>query len=168
MTDFGLFTLFLFIHVLSAIVAFGPAFALPLIGALGAKEPAHANFGIRVSERISSRITVPVGLTMPISGVLMIYFVHLDLTARSSWWLGIAIVLYVIALTIAIFVQLPTVRQLIEVTSKAPPPPAPGSPPPSGPPPAVKALVSKVQRNGMILTVLIVLIVLLMVSKPQF
>jgi len=168
MTDFGLFTLFLWIHVLSAIVAFGPTFAFPLIGAMGAKEPIHANFGLRVSERISSRITVPIALTMPISGFLMVYFAHLDLSAPSSRWLGLGIVLYIIALAVAIFLQKPTVHQLVELTSKAPPPPAPGSPAPSGPPPAAKVLIGKIQRNGMILAVLIVLIVLLMVVKPQF
>ena len=111
MTDFGLLTLFLFIHVLSAIVAFGPAFALPLIGAMGGREPAHANFGVRVGERISSRITVPVALTMPISGFLMVYFAHLDLTARTSWWLGIAIVLLTLFIKAVTFY--PTQKSLL-------------------------------------------------------
>ena len=37
MTDLGLFTLFLLLHVLAAIVAFGPVFVFPLIGAMGAQ-----------------------------------------------------------------------------------------------------------------------------------
>ena len=49
----------------------------------------------------------------------------------------------------------------IELTS-APPPL--GSPP--GPPPGVAATVTKIQRGGMLLGVLIVAIVFLMVVKP--
>ena len=41
--------LFLFLHVLGAIVAFGPTFAFSFIGASGGAEPQHANFATRVS-----------------------------------------------------------------------------------------------------------------------
>ena len=55
MTDFGLFTLFLFLHILSAIVAFGPTFVFPIIGAMSSKEPAHGNFGVRINEIVTDR-----------------------------------------------------------------------------------------------------------------
>ena len=47
MTEFGLLTLFLFLHVGAAIIAFGPTFAFPVIGGMAAKEPMHGNFAIR-------------------------------------------------------------------------------------------------------------------------
>jgi uncharacterized membrane protein len=167
MTDPGL-SLFLFLHVGAAIIAFGPTFAFPLIGAMGGKEPAHVNFALRINEMLTDRLVIPFALSMPVTGVFLIYFSHVNLADRSSWWLTIAIVLYIIAVSIAIFVQRPVVQHMVELTSKAPPPPAPGAPPPSGPPPAIREQAAKIRRNGSILGLLIVLIVILMVSKPQF
>jgi predicted integral membrane protein DUF2269 len=168
MTDQGLLTLFLFLHIGAAIVAFGPTFIFPLIGAMARTEPAHTNFAVRVNEMLTSRVVIPFALTMPVSGVFLIYFAHVNLAARSGWWLSIAIVLYIILISIGIFVQRPTVQRMVELTSNPPPAPAPGSPPPSGPPPAVRETAAQIQRNGSILGVLIVVIVLLMVAKPQF
>ena len=69
-----LFPFFLFLHVLGAIVAFGPTFAFSIIGAMGGKEPQHANFATRVSATISR----PDGLSRSgssrvITGVLLIW-----------------------------------------------------------------------------------------------
>ena len=44
----ALFPWLLFLHVLGAIVAFGPTFAFSFIGAMGGAEPQHANFATRV------------------------------------------------------------------------------------------------------------------------
>src|SRR5437016_1599044 len=83
MTEVGLFSLFLFLHVISAIIAFGPTFTFALIGAAGAKEPQHGNFGLRLAETITDRVVIPVALTMPVTGVLLIWFGHFNLTDRS-------------------------------------------------------------------------------------
>ena len=156
-----LFPWLLFLHVLAAVVAFGPTFAFPIIGGMGGREREHANFAVRVSETVTSRIVLPVALTMPVTGVGMIVIAGLDLASRAYWWLGIAIVLYVIAISIGVLNNLPASRRMIELTSA---PPAPGS----GPPPELPALRNRVVRGGMVNTVLIVVIVLLMVVKPQF
>lgn len=176
MTDQGLLTLFLFLHVGAAIIAFGPTFAFPLIGAMAAKEPPHANFAVRVSQHLTERLTIPFALTMPVSGLFLIYFAHINLAARTGWWLSLGIVLYVILLLVALLVQRPTVLKMIEMTAKAPPPTAPsappptapGAPPPMGPPPAIREQAANIRRNGSVLGLLIVVIVLLMVVKPQF
>src|SRR5438128_371185 len=107
MTEFGLLSLFLFLHVLTAIIAFGPSFIFPLIAAAGRAEPMHGNFGLRLGETITNRVVIPVALTMPVTGILLIYFAHFNLLDRSAWWLDIGIVLYIIAVSIAIFVQRP-------------------------------------------------------------
>ncbi len=177
MTDFGLFTLFLFLHVGAAIIAFGPTFAFPLIGRMASKDPAHANFAARVNEVLEDKLVIPFAISMPITGVFLIYFGHVNLADRTGWWLGIAIVLYAIAITIAIAIQRPLVQTLVRLTAGGPPPgaggpPAAGGAPaggrPMGPPPAVLETVKAIQRNGKILGILIVLLVLLMVVKPQF
>ena len=157
-----LFPWLLFLHVLGAIVAFGPTFTFPVIGAMAGSEPQHANFATRVSYALSSRIVYPIGITLPITGAAMIIVRGIDLSSRAYWWLGLAIVLYVIAYGYSFFVQSKHVHRVIELTS-APPPPGAG-----GPPPEVPALVRKIQLGGMAMTVLLVAIILLMVVKPQF
>lgn len=157
-----LFPWLLFLHVLGAIVAFGPTFAFPLIGAAGGAEPQHANFATRVSHLISSRLVYPIGITLPITGALMILVRGINLADRAFWWLGLAIVLYVIAYGYSFFVQSKLVHRVIDLTSAPPPPGA------AGPPPEVPGLVARIQRGGMVLTVLLVSIILLMVVKPQF
>jgi uncharacterized membrane protein len=159
----SLFTILLFLHVLGAIIAFGPTFSFAIIGAMGGKEPMHANFATRVTEAISHRVVWRLALVQGVTGVALILVSGVDLT--TARWLDLGIVLYVIALGFSYFVQTPHVRQVIEMTSTPPPPPAPGAAP-SGPPPALLALIKSVQQGGMILGLLIVAIVFLMVTKP--
>ena len=157
-----LFPWLLFLHVLGAIVAFGPSFAFPIIGAMGGGEPQHGNFATRVSHAISSRLVYPIGITLPITGAGMILVRGIDPSARPNWWLGIAIVLYIIAYGFSFFVQRGLVNRVIGITSTPPPPGA------SGPPHELPPLVKRIQRGGMILTVLLIAIIFLMVVKPQF
>jgi hypothetical protein len=73
-------------------------------------------------------------------------------------------------------VQTKSLERVIEMTTMpagGPPaggPPAGGPPPgaPAGPPPGLREAVQRVQRGGILLTVLIVSIVFLMVVKPVF
>lgn len=157
-----LFPWLLFLHVLAAIAAFGPTFAFPLIGAMGGGEPQHANFATRVSHTLAVRLVYPIGITLPITGALMILVLGLDLTSRAYWWLGLAIVIYVIAYGYSFFVQRKLIDRVIELTSAPPPPGA------SGPPPELPPLVRRIQQGGMATSVLLVSIILLMVVKPQF
>jgi len=150
----------LFLHVLGAIVAFGPTFAFPIIGAMGGKEPQYANFATRVSATLSDRIVTPLGIFQGVTGALLIWISGRDLFA--SIWLIVAIVLYVIALAYALTVQRRHVHRIIELTSAPPPPDA------KGPPPGLPEEVRAVQRGGILLAVLIVTIVFLMVVKPSF
>jgi predicted integral membrane protein DUF2269 len=156
-----LFPWLLFLHVLGAIVAFGPTFTFPIIGALGGAEPQHANFATRVSYALSSRLVYPIGITLPITGAAMIIVRGIDLSSRAYWWLGLAIVLYIIAYGYSFFVQSKIVHRVIEITSTPPPPDA------SGPPPELPPLIRRIQLGGMGMTTLLVIIILLMVVKPQ-
>lgn len=152
----------LFLHVLGAIAAFGPTFAFPIVGAMGGKEPQHANFATRISHSVSSRLVYPIGITLPITGALIILVSGRNLADRANWWLSLAIVLYVIAYGYSFFVQRKTVERIIEMTSAPLPPGA------TGPPPELMANVKRVQRGGAIMTVLLLAIIFLMVVKPQF
>jgi hypothetical protein len=151
----------LFLHVLGAIVAFGPTFTFPFIGAAGGAEPQHANFATRVGHTLANRLVYPIGITLPITGALMILVRGIDLSSRAYWWLGLAIVLYIITYGYAFFVQNKIVQQVIAITSAPPPPGA------SGPPPELPPLVRRIQQGSKAMTVLLVTIILLMVVKPQ-
>jgi hypothetical protein len=156
-----LFPFFLFLHVLGAIVAFGPTFAFSFIGAAGGAEPQHANFATRVSQTLTSRLVLPIGFTLPITGLAMMAVRQINPLERPRWWLALGIVLYLITYSYGFFVQRKLVERVIEITSVPPPPGA------SGPPPELAALVARIQRGGMAMGLLIVTIVFLMVVKPQ-
>jgi hypothetical protein len=156
-----LFPWLLFLHVLGAVVAFGPTFAFSFIGAAGGAEPQHANFATRVSHTISSRLVYPIGLTLPITGLAMMAVREINPFERGYWWLAVAIVLYLVAYGYSFFVQRKYVERVIELTSAPPPPGA------TGPPPELVELVAKIQRGGMMLGILLVAIIFLMVVKPQ-
>ena len=157
-----LFPWLLLLHIVGAVIAFGPTFAFPIIGAMGGAEPQHANFATRVSSVIGDRLVAPLALSMAVTGVGLILVTGRNPLDRGSWWLAIAIVLYVIALVFSIAVQNRSVARVIELTSAPPPPGA------SGPPPELRALVGRVQQGGILLMVLFLVIVSLMVLKPQF
>lgn len=161
-----LFPWLLWLHIFGAIVAFGPTFAFPLIGGMGGKEPMHSNFALRITEKISHGITLPLAIVQGITGLGLLLVSGRDLTKSTNYWLGIAIVLYAIALYFTIFVQSKRLETVIHMTSTPPPPPAPGAAP-SGPPPALLAAVKAIQQGGMLLTVLLVTIIFLMVVKPS-
>ena len=155
-----LFPYLLFLHILGAIAGFGPSFAFPIVGAMGGKEREHGNFATRVSEAISGRLVYPIGITLPITGALMILVAGINPLAREHWWLAIAIVVYAIAYGYSFFVQRPLVDRVIELTSSPPPPGA------SGPPPELMAAIKRIGQGGMAMGVLLVIIIFLMVVKP--
>ncbi|MEP6640110.1 MAG: DUF2269 family protein, partial [Chloroflexota bacterium] len=155
-----LFPFLLFLHVLGAIVAFGPTFSFSIIGAMGGAEPQHANFATRVTHALTSRRVLPIGFTMPITGLAIMAVRGINPFARESWWLALAIVLYIAVYGYGFFVQSKLVERVVEITSTLPPPGA------SGPPPELQALIGRIQRGGIAMALLIVAIVFLMVVKP--
>ncbi|MEX0626194.1 MAG: DUF2269 family protein [Chloroflexota bacterium] len=157
---------FLFLHVLGAIIAFGPSFSFSIIGAMGAADRTHGNFATRVSHAISTKRVVPVALTLPVTGIGLIWAAGIDPVSRDTRWLALGIVLYVVLLTFALTVQIPITQRIIDMTS-GPPPETPAGSAPSGPPPALMAQVHKVQRGGLFLTAMVAVIVFLMVVKPN-
>jgi len=114
MTQFA--PIFLTIHILTAIVAFGPSFAFPLISSFAAKEPQHGLFAIRLIDLIERRMILPAALTMPVSGALLVWSEGIDLL--GTHWLLAAITLYVVAITFAFTVQLRTVDRMIETAGR--------------------------------------------------
>jgi hypothetical protein len=161
LASFSWFQVWLILHILAAMLAFGPAFAFGLIAALGQKEPQHAGFAIEVIDAIESRMTIPIAVAVPLLGTALIFTGHFDLW--KSEWLLISIGLYIIAFFFAVFVQNPNGKRLIAAMKAMPP----GPPPPGAKPPAeVLALGKKLQFGGMLLSSLVVIILVLMVWRP--
>jgi predicted integral membrane protein DUF2269 len=152
--------LFLFLHIGGAIIAFGPTFALPLVGAMSGKEPQHANFAARATGLISQRRIIPFALSMAVTGGLLIWATGRDLTSPINYWLDVAIVIYVIAIGYALLVQAPAGRKLVELTSQ---PPEPGV---TGPSPELMATVKRLRQGTFALMGAVTVIVALMVFKP--
>ena len=159
----------LFLHIVGAIIAFGPGFALAIFGAAAGREPQHANFTLRASSVIARRLIVPLAILQGITGLGLVLIEGTELLTRG--WLLLAIALYAIALFIAIGLNLPNLRRLIEMTTPPPggPPaggPPAGGPPAGGPPPELVDRVAKSRQYGMAMSGLVVVIVFLMVVKP--
>lgn len=160
--------LFLFLHVMGAIAVFGPVFAFPIIASQAQKAPQHGHFAATVSEFIERRIVIPGAIVQGITGVGLILILGADLTSSTYRWLIGGIVLYLIAISFAIFVQAPAAERMVHLTAGGPPAGPPPAGAPAGPPPEILATGRQLARGGQLLTVLIVLIVILMVTKPSF
>lgn len=178
----NLFPWFLFAHVLGAIIAFGPTFSFPIIGRLGAQERIHGNFATRVSLALSQVQVVPFAIIQGVTGIGLVVTGNVDVLGTP--WLLIGILLYLIALNFALFIQTPTVKQIIALTTGGPPAgvgagvgtgagggpggPSGATPGSGGPPPQLLRLIKRVQLGGLFLMALVVAIVFLMVNKPAF
>jgi len=176
--------LFLTIHILTAIVAFGPNFVFPLIARMAAQEPQNGLFDLRLTDKIEKRLVIPAALTMPISGGLLVWSEKIDVAATH--WLVAAILLYIVAITYAIAIQRLTVDRMIVIatgmtagrTILAAGPGAalarPGMDPAASnavskfanPASELAALGARARNGGIFLTVLVIVIVSLMAGKP--
>ena len=158
--------LFLFLHVMGAIAVFGPTFVFPVIASQAQKSPQNGPFAAVLSDYIERRIVLPGAVVQGITGVALIIILGADLTSTAYRWLIAGIVLYLIAILYAAFVQAPAAEAMVKLTSGGRPPGPPPAGAPAGPPPEIAAIARKLQRGGMLLGILIVAIVILMVTKP--
>ena len=154
-----LFLILLFLHVLGAIIAFGPGFASMIVGPMVAREPQYANFYARTQVATARAIITPVSISMAITGIGLILVRGWANVTAGRHWLEAAILLYVLSVVVAMAVQAPAGRKLVKLTS---PPLAPGT----GPSPELRATVARVRQGGLVLTGLVVVIAFLMVTKP--
>ena len=155
---------FLFLHVMGAIVVFGPTFVFPIIASQAQKSPQNFPFAARLSEYIERRVVLPGAVVQGVTGVALIIILGVDLTSSSYRWLVGGIILYLIAIGFASAVQAKNAEKMVHLMDSMPP----GPPPAGGPPPEVAATAKALQQGGMLLAVLITLIVILMVTKPTF
>lgn len=149
----------LFLHVLGAIVGFGPTFVFPLVGKMmPGSGPERAAALLQVNHRIQKFLTDPVALFLqPLTGVLLIFALGLHRTLPEPWWLTIALVLYVIAVGVSHGVAAPALKRMIRISKGE-----------EGSPAEMPALGRKAARAGGVLHVLLLVIIFLMVVKPGY
>lgn len=158
----------LVLHILAAILAFGPTYTFPMIGVMAQKQPQHLVFALRLQEFIATRLVLPLSLTMLVSGVGLIFAAGVDLP--KSPYLLVSIALYLIALANALFILLPNGAKLVHMAeqmtgARAMATAGPGAAP-AGPPAEFLALIGRQRMAGAINGLLVFVIVFLMVVKP--
>jgi Predicted integral membrane protein (DUF2269) len=154
-----LFAILLFLHVLGAIAAFGPGFASMVVGPMVAREPQHANFYARTQATTGRWLVTPLSISLAVTGIGMILVRGWDTLTGDRRWMEVAILLYVVAVVVSMAVMAPAGRKLVALTST---PPAPGA----GPSDELRRTAARVRIGGMALSGLVVVITLLMVTKP--
>ena len=147
------FLFWLFLHILAAIIAFGPIFVFPIVGVLAAKQPQYIAFAVAVNHAIEERLVTPVGATMLISGAGLIWTANINFFATP--YLIVAVILYLGALGIGSGVLLPNTKKMAAILEGG-----------GGPTPELFRLIKANQQLGGVLTVSFVIIVFLMIVQP--
>jgi uncharacterized membrane protein len=154
------FLLWLFLHILAAVISFGPTFVFPIVGSLAAQMPQHMRFAVELNYRIEMRLVLPLAVSLVISGAGLIWTANINIFQTP--FLLIGVVLYVVALTVAFRVLLPTTTRLVHLAEQAPPPAAAPGPPPQ----EVMTLIRRLQIFGGLTTLLFLVIIFLMIIQP--
>ena len=113
------FAFFMILHILAVLVAFGPTFAFPLIGAMVGKQPQYSAILTEVIDVIERRMTIPLAIAVPFFGLGLVYTGHFDLW--KSEWLIISILLYTLTFFFAVFVQTKNSAALVRSLRDMPP-----------------------------------------------
>jgi uncharacterized membrane protein len=145
------------VHILGAVVIFGPTIAYSFIGAMAKKEGAPVAWALGLVEFIENKWVTPLALTVqPASGAWLILQsknLYNPFQSHGRWLLG-AIILYIVAIGFAIFVQGANGKKSHHMAVAGQFGPEFG------------ALMKKVAMGGQFLTVLLIAIIILMVVKP--
>lgn len=144
-----------FLHILAAVAAFGPGFAFPFIGMLAAKTPGSFPLVARLGATLGKRLIIPGAVVVLLTGLAQVGSLRINI--MKTPYLLISLILFLVALGIAIFVQLPTGTALARLADQAQPGP---------PPPEAMKLIHKQKIMGMILLSIFVVILALMVFSP--
>ena len=82
----ALASIFLFLHVMGAIAAFGPSFVLPVIASQSRRMPSGALFGLKLTDTVERRLIIPLGLFQAVTGIGLILSVPTSTSAQLTGW----------------------------------------------------------------------------------
>ncbi|MFN8518545.1 MAG: DUF2269 family protein [Chloroflexota bacterium] len=156
----------LFAHVLGAVLAFGPTYAYGTYANLAAQEGGAVRaFNDRARTLVNTRMVMPGTLVVLISGVLMIWALGYPWTSPSARWLQVSIVLFVGMIAYNMVTsrrrQVRLAALLAEARAAAPAGTAPA------PTPEMLGIIKAIRRDGKAMGVIVIVILFLMVVKPQ-
>lgn len=164
----GVYKLFLYLHILSAIIGFGGVLLNGAYAAQARKRPGPGGLAIsEANEFVSARIAEMFIYAVFVFGLITAIIGKGDGSpvAFDKAWLSASMLLYIVGLGIAHAVLKPShkkINNLLREMNAAPP--AAGGPPPQVA--EVEALGKRLALFGMINTVLFLIILFLMVVKP--
>ena len=104
----GLFFVFLALHLIAAVVAYGSTVLVPFLRAVN---PSGSSRLTRLEKFVTERLALPAALSMPFSGAAMVLVAGINPT--TQFWLWASIVLYVGTLAYMVFRQWPGVVNLV-------------------------------------------------------
>jgi hypothetical protein len=157
----------LFAHVLGAVLAFGPTYAYGTYAGLAAREGGPArSFDARARALVNRRMVMPGTLVVLLSGIGIIWVLDYPWLSPSARWLQVSIVLFGGMIAYNLVVSRRRQSRIAALMAQARAAAAPDGPP--GPPsPEVVRLIAKVRRDGKAMGVVVIVILFLMVVKPQ-
>jgi uncharacterized membrane protein len=165
-----LYGVLLFLHILCAILGFGPLMLNGLYGQQAAKRPGPGGLAIGQANYAVSAIAEYFVYAVFVLGILLVVTAEGDLIGFGDTWVWLSMLLYVIAIAFAHARQFPNARKMNELAEElvtAGPPPAGAQ----GPPPQVaqmEAIGKQLAAGGAFLNVMLLIILYLMIFKPGF
>ena len=160
----GVYIVLLIAHIVSVVVGIGGVMLNGVYGAQAKARPGPAGRAIVEANYKVTEIATYAIYAIPVFGVLLVLASH-DAVKFSQPWLGISILLYIIALGISHGVMKPAVKQMLGLMTEM----EQGPPPAGGPPPQAASMAALGQRlaaGGATLNLIAVAIIVLMVWKP--
>jgi hypothetical protein len=164
----ALYGILLLLHILCAILGFGPLMLNGLYGAEAKKRPGPGGAAIGQANFAVSMVAEYFVYAVFVLGVLLVLVSENDVIGFGDTWVWLSMLLYLVGMGISHGVQMPSAKRmnvLAEELASGPPPSG------DGPPPQVaemEALGKKLDMGGATLSVLLVVILFLMIWKPGF
>ncbi len=142
-----------YIHILAAILAVGLNISYAVWIIRAQRDPSHMTFALKGIKFLDDRIANPAYGLLLLSGLLMVFLVPYPIT---TFWIDVALVLYVVLVVLAISQYTPTLRKQIKL--------AEAGDTTSG---EFTGLARRSQVLGQALGVIVLVILAMMVFKPH-
>lgn len=143
------------LHILGVIIAFGPTFVFPLVGAIAQQPGAPVAWLLKVNHAIEWKLTVPLATTLvPGAGAGLIIAGGWDPFEKPNRWLLASIILYTITYAIAMGPSRIAAGKATALAEEG----AFG--------PEFGKHIKTAQMTGILMTVFFFVIAILMITKP--
>jgi hypothetical protein len=149
-------TVLLWLHIALAITGMGPTYTFPIWTTMARKAgPEHVPFALRTLHTIITRMVAPIAILLLLSGIALILVAKWDLLANE--WLWIALILYLINLTLNLGVALPNLNAILGILASGEAPQRMGE---------IESRGRRQRALGMTSGLIVLVILGLMVWKP--